>query len=317
MSPNTASTPSDQRSLYSAFGGVLASSIQFPELPSIGSAATPTWLLTKGVGGAPPQSIIPIGEESLEAGASVRLGRVPAGLRVEFSDSGVFDLFDSSRRIVWYPHENSNEELARLDFLGRVLAVAAHDQGKVTLHASAVTIGGKAIAFLAAKGSGKSTLALSLIERGAKLLTDDTLPVDSERRAHPGVHSVRVWGDSVQRFRSLGSAQQGLASKYTMTALDASRLQYDAVPLAAVYALMPQVGDGVPLVERVGLGATAATIMMMQHSKLGPLLGGAESRVVFDRCSAIAESIPAYQLNVARDLSRVSEVADALIRWHS
>lgn len=49
--------------------------------------------------------------------------------------------------------------------------------GHTVLHASAVEVGGTAIAFVGASGSGKSTLAALLCVAGARLVTDDVLRV--------------------------------------------------------------------------------------------------------------------------------------------
>ena len=42
-----------------------------------------------------------------------------------------------------------------------------------TIHASTVSIGGRAVLILGASGSGKSDLAMRLIDRGATLVSDD------------------------------------------------------------------------------------------------------------------------------------------------
>jgi hypothetical protein len=302
---------------YSAFGGTLASSFPFPELrPADGR--TPDWTIRRVDDAAPDVELTQSGHDDLDEGATVDLYRHAAGLRVTFSDSGTFDLTEGARNIAWYPRDESNEELARLDLLGRVLAVALHEQGLLALHASAVEVNGRAIGFLAAKGSGKSTLALALVERGGRLLTDDTLPIRvSELVAYPGVHSVRVWADSVSRFASLGEARIGLADKYTLSALPETSLAHERVRLQALYVLAPRSAeDATEKVKRTQLGAMSATFAFMRHSKLGALLAGPESHLVFDRCSELASSIPCFELEVVRDLAAVSEVAGALMVWH-
>lgn len=46
------------------------------------------------------------------------------------------------------------------------------------LHATAIAINGEGVLLLGPSGSGKSDLALRLIDRGAKLISDDAVPVD-------------------------------------------------------------------------------------------------------------------------------------------
>lgn len=46
------------------------------------------------------------------------------------------------------------------------------------LHATAIAIDGNGVLLLGPSGAGKSDLALRLIDRGAKLISDDAVPVD-------------------------------------------------------------------------------------------------------------------------------------------
>ena len=58
-----------------------------------------------------------------------------------------------------------------------------------SLHASAVALDGRALAFVAPSGTGKTSVAAHLVARGASFLTDDALavePVPGGLLAHPG-----------------------------------------------------------------------------------------------------------------------------------
>ena len=48
------------------------------------------------------------------------------------------------------------------------------------LHVSSVAIGGRAVLIAGASGHGKSDLALRLIDRGAKLISDDYTIVEAK-----------------------------------------------------------------------------------------------------------------------------------------
>jgi len=74
---------------------------------------------------------------------------------------------------------------------GQTLPLAATLQGRACLHASAVVLGGEAVAFVGGPGAGKSTLANALVAEGAELLTDDVLALEGPR-AHPGPTSTRA-----------------------------------------------------------------------------------------------------------------------------
>lgn len=304
---------------YRVFGGVLASPFAFPELRSDVGENSVDWSLRTGEG--PPSDVAGtlIGRDELIAGVEARLFRMAHGLRLQFDDTGTFDVTDDGAVITWFPNAGSDRELVRVDILGRVLAVATHERGLLCLHGSAVSIGGQGVAFLAPKGSGKSTLALTLTSKGARLLTDDTLPVDPDKvEAHPGVHSVRLWDDAAQRFGAMGDWRVGLSDKRTFDTLPETFLQHDPVPLAALYELIPMTSlAGGALVRRTRLTGAEGAVTLMTHSKLGALMGGAESLRVFDRCAALASRLPVYRLEVVRALDAVDEVAKTITSWHS
>ena len=60
----------------------------------------------------------------------------------------------------------------------QVLPLAAALHGLPLVHASAVALGGRALAFVAPSGTGKTSVAAHLVARGASLLTDDALAVE-------------------------------------------------------------------------------------------------------------------------------------------
>ena len=56
---------------------------------------------------------------------------------------------------------------------------------------------------------------------------------------------------------------------------------------------------------------------LVMHAKLGPVLTGIESPVVLSQAADIARSVPVYSLNLVRDLERIDDVAQLLVRWHT
>ena len=303
---------------YRVFGGVFASPFHFPELRDEPEGTATDWTLQVVDGAAPAVASTFVGREELADGIEAHLDRTPQGIRLRFDDTGTFDISDGGSRLLWYPAPGSDRELVRVDILGRVLAAATHERGVLCLHGSAVAIAGTAVGFLAPKGSGKSTLAIALASHGARLLTDDTLPVEPDTGlARPGVHSVRLWNDAAEHFASLGAWRVGLSDKRTFDTLPDSLVQHEAVPLGALYELRPRDGGDMPEVVRRTIRAPAHGAMtLMQHSKLGGLLGGPESLRVFDACARIAARVPVYQLEVARALDAVDDVAEIIMRWH-
>jgi hypothetical protein len=126
--------------------------------------------------------------------------------------------------------------------VGRVLPWAAVLRGLEAFHASAVSIDGRAFAFVAPTGGGKTSVAVRLVAGGAGFLTDDVLALDRRDgvlRAHPGagIASVRPAEKALidrALWRRLGRTLGNSGKSY----LELPR-EDGPLPLAAIYYLRP------------------------------------------------------------------------------
>ena len=304
---------------YQVFGGVLRSELEFPEL----DPATRTevdWTLTVTTSPAPDVPMgAPLGEDKVDQGVMVRSYATPTGFRLVYDDTGVFDVSAGGREIRWHRPASADLEAGRLDVLGRVLALALHAEGWLSLHGSAVALAEGAVAFLAPKGNGKSTLAFALMRAGGALMTDDTVVVDSGVPAtvRPGVQSVRLFRDSADWLSAPVpiAGTSDIKATFGQRSDDARRLT--RAPLAALYLLesVPAGSIAQPL-ERERLEGPAAVFGLLGQTKIGALLGGAEAPAVFASVVAVAEGSPIYKLRVARDYDRLGSVVERIMAWH-
>jgi hypothetical protein len=307
--------------LYSVFGGVLRTSMEFPELPS--TSGTPTWTLEIGDVPPAPAGDSPIGDDSVYGNVRVACYRIVGGHSLVYDDTGRFDISDGGALITWYrPTEEPPHllEAVRADVIGRVLALALHQQGVLCLHASAVSVGGNGIALLAPKGHGKSTLATALVRAGARLLSDDTVPVSAGNRVElkPGVPQLRLRRDVALHLASERATEASGARKLVIDRLDPQEVADRPVPFVAGYVLVPaRPNDERPAVDRLPLSQVQATLALVEHTKLGPLLGGVDAGRVFEQAATVASHVPLYLLRVGRDLSRIVEVAETIVDWHA
>lgn len=304
---------------YRLFGDVLRSEVSFPELEQT-VVTTPRWTL-RCADPAPP---LPdgrfLGEDVVTGDVRVRMYDRDHGLRIVFDDTGCFDVSPDGALITWYRPPDAQLSDVRADLTGRVIAAALHLTGTVSLHASAVVVSGSAIGLIGVKGRGKSTLALALVRNGARLLTDDTLPVTqgSPPLAMPGLHATRLWPDSASRV-GLGRAEPAEpGAKMLYSHLPEQDITNEAAPLVALYILSPsrEALNDSP-VWRTPLPGVQAALALVGHSKLAPLLRHASAGEMMKAAGDLTSRVPVYRLDVVRDLDTLPEVAAVVRGWHT
>jgi hypothetical protein len=304
---------------YRLFGGCFLSELPFPELLSH-VPRNPDWVLRQSSEAPPRENAGVIGSGTLPNGVEVRVLRDGSFFRVHYSDTGIFDISGDGSEIVWYPAPDADVDAARLDTLGSVFATAFHAAGLLCLHGSAVVLAEGGVGFVAPQRHGKSTLARALINAGARLATDDSLPVvpGSPPMMWPGVHQVRLWDDSAEHFTGdRRPSRSGYGGKHVLTELDDDTLLHEAVPLTSLYVLAPVVSrPQTPAVRRIRLSPTQASLALISHAKFGHMLGGPEAGVTLDRAGRIAAEVPIYRLEIARDFELLGSVVQELLAWH-
>lgn len=302
---------------YVAYGSCLASDIEFPELrPS--EVTTARWRVRRGRLAAMRDERA-LGAERIYGSVDAHLVAHADGHRIVVDDTGAYELSSDGRTVTFEPREGAWPDFARAHLLGRVLATAMYLDGWLPLHGSAVETAAGVVALLAPKGYGKSSLALALADAGARLATDDTLPVEPRAGAPPiawpGVHSLRLRDDTLAEFGVAGTVASP-DGKRVVTSLAPSRLMHAPAPLAALYILAPVAVDGGPPVRRTPLPETLGAIAVVSHVKVGGMLGAGAAPTTLERSARIARAVPVHRLETARDVSRLGAVAREILSWH-
>ena len=88
---------------------------------------------------------------------------------------GEFLVAANGRRITSRPAADASRESFQVYMLGQALSFALVKQRFEPLHATAIVVDDRAIAFLGGSAFGKSTLAASFLAAGHRLVTDDLL----------------------------------------------------------------------------------------------------------------------------------------------
>ena len=143
--------------------------------------------------------------------------------------------------------------------LGPVLGFVLRKRGDVAFHASAVELGGFAVALAGSASSGKSTTAAALALRGISVLTEDVTPIKDFGETfivEPGYPRICLWPDSVKELLGSPDALPLLTPNWDKRylPLDGVRatFQSEPKPLGAIYLLAPRMSDSrAPRVEEI------------------------------------------------------------------
>ncbi len=201
-------------------------------------------------------------------------------------------------------------------YQNQAVPLALSRQGFLVLHAGAVEIHGRCVAFIGSSGRGKSTLTASFATSGHPFLTDDGLQLkmgNGRLVALPNYPSVRLWADSRQALIAPDkeSAEPVHYTRKARFPADAA-LPYcaTALPVHSLFFLGTQDCDDVRIVR---LRPQAALVELLRHSFL---LDIDEQRLLaahFDEISQITNLAMHYQLDYPRRYDRLHLVREAIL----
>jgi len=179
------------------------------------------------------------------------------GFRLRYDDGTVFIVDERGSRI-WatWPNTLTLEDTA-VYLLGPVFAFVLRLRGITSLHASAFSVDGRAVALVGPSGAGKSTTAAAFAGRGFAVLSDDMLALEERHDsviAHPGYPRLRLWPDAVRILYGAPTALPRLTPNWDKRYLDLQsndcRFEQQSLSLAAIYLLDECRDDlAIPFVE--------------------------------------------------------------------
>jgi hypothetical protein len=197
---------------------------------------------------------------------------------------------------------------------GSVLGAILHQRGVFPLHASAVEVGGGAVAFAAGSGRGKSTMAAFLTRRGYRLVTDDVCVLNTERAGcvtvWPGAARLKLGRDGLGALSAQVEGLEragGTRDKYQVPV--AAGAMAPALPLRSVYILSD--GDGPPRTERLaGLDALDALAGQTYCAEFVPAMR--LEKTWFYEVARVARAIEIKRLIRPRGFQHMDAVLDML-----
>jgi hypothetical protein len=316
--------------VYSIYGTVLRADRPIPGLVPL-SARRPVDVELH-LGSAPPrlQEMLAIPPEPWYVspyrdarGEPISTGWRLAGgacLRLGYCDGTEF-FFERSGRALWATWPPSLTLEATVSYLlGPVMGFLLRLRGVTCLHASAVALGGQAVAFLGPAGAGKSTTAAAFAARGHAVLADDVVALAVRHGAilaQPGYPRLRLWPAALGALAAVGGRwpclppDWGARRYHHDLTRNGFRFQQRPLPLAAVYVLEPRRGaDAAPLIEAV---PAADGLMTLVANTFGNyLLDGAMRAREFAMLGQLLARVPLRRIYSHGDLSSLEAICDLI-----
>jgi hypothetical protein len=273
-------------STYLLFGLKVRSALPLPELAPVSWEGAPDVVIRAD------RIDHPASDEGLTA--------VDDGMLLEIAEAGRYLVRDGSE-IVVDPLPGIDPRNVRLFLLGSAFGILLHQRGLLPLHANAVEIQGRAIAFMGASGSGKSTLAAWFYDHGHAILADDVCVVDFDSsgnaQAHAGIPRLRLWLDALHRS---GRTSDQLHRSYIERdrELDKFDLPIDegrpdrTLPLAAIYLL--DRGDEFAISRIRGVEAAEAVMANTYRGSYLAAVNGIEGHV--QSSIALVQKVPVFRV---------------------
>lgn len=181
---------------------------------------------------------------------------------------------------------------------GAMLALQLYLRGILVLHASAVELGGEAVAFVGRSGMGKSTMAALMCSAGAKLITDDVLRVDDVQttpRARLGATELRLRKGADSLVATFGAVPGRRTSADERQVLRLTDDAADRLPLRAI--VIPQPSPGLDHLEVERLPAKHALFAVLSFPRL---VGWRDPDVIQEQFTATAALIGHVPVLLAR-----------------
>ena len=118
---------------------------------------------------------------------------------VRFPDRADFIISLNRQTVTCTPSPGIPDDEIEVLYFNQIIPLVMGCNGEFVLHASAVVVDGRAIAFLGPTRRGKSTLAAAFAKAGHAFLTDDGLILDRDDEDYlvrPRAPSLRLCSDS-------------------------------------------------------------------------------------------------------------------------
>lgn len=235
-----------------------------------------------------------------------------------YGDGTRFLMDRAATRIWGAPGPGLSHEDLCVYLIGPVMGFVLRQRGVTTLHASSISLHGRAIALVGDAGTGKSTTAAALGLRGWPVLCEDVCALQEaagEFHVLPAYPRVCLWPDSVQALFSspdtLPLIVQGWDKRFLP--LDGSHAHFASSrsPLAAIFVLAGRSDENsAPRIEPVS--QLEALPQLVQNTYMNWLLDRAQRAEEFDMLARLVSAVECYRIIPSTEAARLPALAELI-----
>jgi hypothetical protein len=266
-----------------------------------------------------PEQLTYVSSETNEKGdPALQVWKVKDGafVHMKYSEGTQFWL-DQARENIWgtWPANLQLEELIPY-LLGPVLGLFLRLRGVVSLHASAVSLGGRSIALLGGPGAGKSTTAAAFARQGNRILSDDIVALEERGQDFyvlPAYPHLCLWPDSVNALYGSPEALPRFVhdwEKRRLSLSEAGRFESRALPLRAIYVLGERRPDPAPYADNVA--PQDGLISLVRETYAARILDRELRAREFELLGQLATRIPIRRIHAHKDSAKLEELCKVI-----
>lgn len=244
---------------------------------------------------APPGDVIASYGEGSSAWYVVT--HTDAGYLVRFRSCGEFVISADLAEIDVRRDPAGRHELLPILLAGTVSAILLTLRGNTVLHASAVAIDGRSVAFVGQSGRGKSTVAALMCVDGAQLVTDDVLVVDS------GPPATCIGGAGELRLREAAAEIALMRPTAPTRATEDERLAFapeaaslEPLPLSAI--IIPEPSRTVTKVETERMAPADALFALLAFPRVHHWRRPDVLSREFTTVSGLVNTVPVFRATI-------------------
>ena len=237
-------------------------------------------------------------------------------------DGGEF-LVDQRGTQVWARWSNQGTEDDRTSYLlGPVLSFVLCLRGVTCLHASAVSIGKQAVAFVGPRGSGKSTLAAEFAARGYPIVADDVValrPSNGSFLAQPGYPRLQLRPLALKMLQTATNDLPRLIQIADEAYFDLDliergyKFEQRALPLAVIYFLSEPISD-VPGPKVAAMSGDESLMTLIANSWATRVLNPSMRAREFETLSQVTATVPLRGLHAGAKPSAPGALFEVILK---